>query len=394
MPDTIRTSWCCPQGRRRRIGRSATAIGTLASSTASAAERSGPALHQFVLDAHRGFAEHEIAFLALTAGAVLFAIVTGIVLVRTRRRAARLQTLARQATAALRGEADRAKALLLSEPQVVIDWPAASNEPSIEGDPAALGLPAGQELLVLNRWLESGKAAAMVRAVEALRARGEPFSMSLTTLAGHPIEAQGRAVGGHAVLRLKDAGGIKRELVELLERYENLAAETSALRAVVETLPSPVWTRNAAGRLTFVNAAYARAVEAKTAAEAVDRRLEFLDQAARESIAQARRAGRAYSGRLRAALGGAQRTFEVLDFDTEAGSAGIGVDATEVETMRSALTRLADAHRRTLDQLPTGVAMFDAGHRLTFYNEAYRTLWNLDAVFLDQRPTDSAVIEL
>jgi len=85
MPDTIRTSWCCPQGRRRRIGRSATAIGTLASSTASAAERSGPALHQFVLDAHRGFAEHEIAFLALTAGAVLFAIVTGIVLVRTRR---------------------------------------------------------------------------------------------------------------------------------------------------------------------------------------------------------------------------------------------------------------------------------------------------------------------
>jgi len=155
-----------------------------------------------------------------------------------------------------------------------------------------------------------------VRAVEALRARGEPFSMSLTTLAGHPIEAQGRALGGHAVLRLKDAGGIKRELVELLERYENLAAETSALRAVVETLPSPVWTRNAAGRLTFVNAAYARAVEAKTAAEAVDRRLEFLDQAARESIAQARRAGRAYSGRLRAALGGAQRTFEVLDFDT------------------------------------------------------------------------------
>jgi signal transduction histidine kinase len=109
---------------------------------------------------------------------------------------------------------------------------------------------------------------------------------------------------------------------------------------------------------------------------------------------QARLAGHVYSGRLRAAIGGAQRTLDVLDFDTEAGSAGIGVDATEVEIMRSALTRLADAHRRTLDQLPTGVAMFDASHRLTFYNEAYRTLWNLDAAFLDQRPTDSAVIEL
>jgi signal transduction histidine kinase len=155
-----------------------------------------------------------------------------------------------------------------------------------------------------------------------------------------------------------------------------------------------VWTRNAAGRLTFVNAAYARAVEARSAAEAVDRRLELLDQAARESIAQARLAGHAYSGRLRASIGGAKRTLDVLEFETEAGSAGIGVDATEVEIMRSALTRLADAHRRTLDQLPTGVAMFDASHRLTFYNEAYRTLWNLDAAFLDQRPTDSAVIEL
>src|SRR6201987_5703517 len=246
--------------------------------------------------------------------------------------------------AAQREAADRAKALLLSEPQVVIDWPAASNEPFIEGDPAALGLPGRQELLVLDHWLEPGKAAAVVRAVEALRARGEPFSMTLSTLAGHPIEAQGRAVGGHAVLLLKEAGGSKRELVELLERYENLAAEAVALRAVVETLPSPVWTRNAAGRLTFVNTAYARAVEAKSAAEAVDRRLELLDQAARESIAQAHLAGQVYSGRLRAAIGGAQRTLDVLDFETEAGSAGIGVDATEVETMRGALTRLPGPH--------------------------------------------------
>jgi signal transduction histidine kinase len=70
------------------------------------------------------------------------------------------------------------------------------------------------------------------------------------------------------------------------------------------------------------------------------------------------------------------------------------MDATEVETMRGALTRLADAHRRTLDQLSTGVAMFDTNHRLTFYNAAYRALWDLDAAFLDQAPTDSAVIEV
>jgi signal transduction histidine kinase len=54
---------------------------------------------------------------------------------------------------------------------------------------------------------------------------------------------------------------------------------------------------------------------------------------------------------------------------------------------------MVDAHRRTLDQLPTGIAMFDADQRLTFYNTAYRTLWGLDARYLDQGPSDSTLIE-
>jgi signal transduction histidine kinase len=146
--------------------------------------------------------------------------------------------------------------------------------------------------------------------------------------------------------------------------------------------------------LTFVNAAYARAVEAKNSADAVDRHIELLDSAARENIAQARAGSGNYTGRLRAVVAGARRTFDVLDFRTATGSAGIGIDATEVDTMRGALARLADAHRRTLDQLSTGVAMFDDKHRLTFYNAAYRAVWDLDSGFLDQGPTDSAVIEI
>jgi signal transduction histidine kinase len=101
----------------------------------------------------------------------------------------------------------------------------------------------------------------------------------------------------------------------------------------------------------------------------------------------------AYAGRLPAIVAGTRRSFDVLDFRTESGSAGFGIDATEAETMRSALARMVDAHRRTLDQLSTGVAMFDADHRLTFHNAAYRALWNLDASYLEQGPTDSAVLD-
>ncbi len=398
MPDTIRTSrnyvhrWQV-RGIGGFLAAICTFLGAIALPTMAVAEQPSLSLQQLVLTAHRSIDQHAILFLTVVLGVVVFAVVTAIMLVHARARAAQLEAWSRDEIAMLRDEIARANAVILSEPQVVVDWPAGSDEPGIEGDPAALGISASHRVLVFGSWLDASKASAMERAVDALRARGEAFSMTLTTLAGHPIEALGRAIGGRAVLRLKDASGIKRELVELVARYDRQTTELASLRALAEKLPSPVWTRDVAGRLTFVNAAYARAVEAKNAADAIERRVELLDSAAREHITQQRIANGAYAGRLRAVVAGARRTFDVLDFRTETGSAGIGMDATEAETMRNALTRLADAHRRTLDQLSTGVAMFGADHRLTFYNAAYRALWDLDAGFLEHGPTNLGVIE-
>ncbi len=395
MPDTIRTGRSYAHRRRSQgIGGSLAAVASIASLPAAAAEQPTLALQELVLTAHRSIDQHQIAFLALVFGVVLFAVVTAVMLVRARTRMARLEAWSRDEITRLRGELDRANAVILSEPQVVVDWPAGSDAPGIEGDLAPLGVSASHRVLAFGSWLGAAKASAMERAVEALRARGEAFSMTLTTLAGHPVEAQGRVIAGRAVLRLKDANGIKRELVDLVGRYEKQSIELAALRALAEKLPSPVWTRDTAGHLTFVNAAYTRAVEGKSPADAVARRLELLDSAARESIAQTRTTGGYYAGRLRAVAAGERRSFDVLDIHTETGSAGIGMDATEVETLHGALSRLADAHRRTLDQLSTGVAMFGADHRLNFYNAAYRALWDLDSGFLDQGPTDSAVIEV
>src|SRR5262249_9832535 len=155
------------------------------------------------------------------------------------------------------------------------------------------------------------KARELERAVEALRACGDSFAMTLTTLSGRPLEIQGRAVGGRAVLRLKDADTTTRELVEVAQSHENLKSEVASLRALIALLPLPVWARDAAGRLTFVNAAYARAVDATDTAAALERRLELLDSAARTAIARMRAANGAYSGRLPAIVAGARRSFDV-----------------------------------------------------------------------------------
>jgi signal transduction histidine kinase len=337
---------------------------------------------------------NDLPAIVLTAGVLLFAAVTAIVLVRTRRRAATAEAAFRDEIMALKIERDRFNALLMSESQILVSWAAADNEPDIRGDTTLVTSAAmPQRVLAFGSWLEPDKAQAMEHAVDALRADGEGFSMQLMTLGGRAVEADGRAVGGRAVLRLRDASGLKRELAELKARHEKLVSDTESLRMLIDALPSPVWARDIAGALTFVNPAYARAVEAKDPADAMARSAELLTRIARDEASRARALAKNYVARTPAIVAGSRRNFDVLDVPTRQGSAGIGIDATEAETMRSELNRLNDAHRRTLDQLATGVAIFTADQRLTFYNAAYRSLWELDTGFLDQNPTDSAVLD-
>ena len=113
--------------------------------------------------------------LVVVLGLVLFAVVTAIMLVRARTRWTRLETFSRDEIAALRSDLDRANALLFSEPQVMVDWPAGSDEPSIDGDPGIVGVAAPHRVLAFGSWLEAGKAFAMEQAVEACAAAAKAF---------------------------------------------------------------------------------------------------------------------------------------------------------------------------------------------------------------------------
>ncbi|HET7679866.1 MAG TPA: PAS-domain containing protein [Xanthobacteraceae bacterium] len=341
-----------------------------------------------------GLNPHDVAGLALTLGILLFAVVTAVMLVRTRSRAAQSEIAAREEIIALKADVDRAHALLLAEPQVIVAWAAGGDKPEIFGDTSMVTpVSAPHRVLAFGTWLEPAQARTMERLVEALRDEGESFATALTTLSGRPMEAEGRAIGGRAVLRLRDVGGVRRDLTELSIQYAKLLGEVDSLRTLVEALPSPIWARDESGALSFVNHAYARAVEAKNPADAVARGLELLDRPAREELARACAADECYTGRVHAVVAGSRRAFDIRSVPTERGSAGIGIDATEVAMLRAELSRVTEAHRRTLDQLATGVAIFDGSQRLTFYNTAYRALWDLEPSFLDQGPTDSAVLD-
>ena len=338
--------------------------------------------------------QQQVATLTLTLGLLIFAVLATLALLRTRRAVALAETESRDKTMELQAEIVRLKTLLLSEPQVLVAWAAASDEVEILGE---TGLIVGDHLpdrvLAFGSWLEPAAAQRMEQAVETLRAEGRGFVMTLTTTAGRPVEAEGRAVGGRAVLRLRDVSGIEHELIDLAARHDRLQSDAETLKALLDSLPAPVWARDAAGRLVFVNAAYANAVEAKDSVDAVARELEMLDRGARHDITRARSVNEAYSARVPAIAAGQRRIFDVVDAPSGAGSAGMAIDRTEIETMRTELARMVEAHRRVLDQLATGVSIFNVDRKLIFYNNAFRSLFDLAPALLDQTPTDSAVLD-
>jgi signal transduction histidine kinase len=346
------------------------------------------------LSAFASLSRQEIAALALTLGVLAFAVLAAIALVRTRRRAHAAENASRDEAAGLRASIERYAALLQSEPQVFAIWAAAEDKPDVVGNPAAIVSGATAErLLAFNTWLDGHQSLQIEQALTALRGQGRSFAMTLETLHARPIEAEGSIVGGRAVLRLRDVGGVKRELADLSIRYRHLLGTAEILRTLIDSLPVPMWARDETGLLTFANTAYVNAVEAPDATDAVENGIELFDRNARMEIARARASAKSFVGRLPAIAAGHRRVFDVVDAPSGGGSAGIAIDVTEVEAMRAELARMVDAHRHILDQIATGVAIFDASHRLTFYNASFRALWELDAGFLDQSPSDSALLD-
>ena len=386
MPETIRTANERLRSRPRRGGfLAAFVIATffLTFGTPARAETGllGTLLHQ---DSGRLFLILDLVIFGLLAVAVL----------RRRFRTVRAESAPRDEVMELRSEADRLKALLLAEPQVLVEWAAASDEPNIFGD-TSIFVPGerAEHVLAFGTWLTPAAAQSIEHALETLRGEGRGFVMTLTTARGTPVKAQGRAIGGRAVLRLRDVGGIEQELVDITGRYERLSGEVATMTSLLDSLPIPVWARDADKRLVFVNAAYARAVEAADATDAVSRDLELLDRPAREQIARQHAANESFAARLPAIVAGQRHIFDVIVSPTAGGSVGMAIDRTEAESMRAELRRMIEAHRRVLDQLATGVATFNVDRKLIFYNSAFRSLFEIDAGLLDQMPTDSALLE-
>lgn len=339
--------------------------------------------------------DSEVVGFAFSGGLALFAAVVALTHISERKNWRRRESLLVSELEETRTRLDRAKTFLASEPQIFVAWTGADGEPDISASSLVLAevAAAPRRILAFGSWLAAKDAQALEAAVDRLRKSGESFRLAVAGVAGRHFDAEGRAVGGSAVLRIREVSGDRLELIGLRERHGATQSELSGLRALLDASPTPVWVRDAKGKLAFVNSAYAAAVEAKDAADAVARGIELLDQSSRAEAAQALAKGVVWRARVPAVVAGARHLLDVIQTAGSDVVAAIAIDRHEVETVRADLEQQMQSHVRTLDQLPTAVAIFDRGRRLAYHNDAYAKLWRLDAAFLDQKPGDGEILD-
>lgn len=288
-----------------------------------------------------------------------------------------------------------AEALVKAEPQVLIYWEHGKSLKIVTQTLAGVpGMPQSQpELLRFGLWLDPKSAQNLKTSLDTLFAQGRAFNLILKTAAGGHLEADGRAAGGRAVLRLRDIAGYKRDLSAILDLHANLARDIRSSRALLDALPNPAWLRGDDGRITWVNAAYVKAVEAKSEADVLKSQIELLESRQRTAVNAALKQKKDYRDRVPLVTEGERKPHDVIIVSLGDATAGVAVDVAAIESAKGELDRQLASYDRTLDRVATAVAILNAEQRLVFYNEAFQSLWQLDNDWLEAGPSGSALLD-
>ena len=251
-------------------------------------------------------------------------------------------------------------------------------------------------------------AVTLERSVDRLRAEGESFETEATLTDGirrirvtgvRSTTLDGQTLADMIWVRdVSEGAGMVDDLSRTLHA---LAGDTMCLKALLDTLPMPVWLRDEDLSLVAVNQTYSKAVETTNSAQVVQDQVELapdtLVREARAVAARARAAGDSRSENFHLVLGGERRTVQVVEtplaVDGSLLTAGYALDITEQDELRTEIKRHADAHAEVLERLSTAMAIYTTDTRLSFFNTAFVRLWRLDREWLAGTPTYGGVLD-
>ena len=338
----------------------------------------------------------SILMLAVFGGAMSFALLSAFWMIRERAKVSEENRALKVGISELKAANDRNESLLANPGQLTIVWNSKDANPTAYGELAeSAGAPEALEnFLNFQTWADASSSEILNGFLVDLRENGRAFESVLRTKAGIILNVTGNTSGSYAYVRFANLEKEREEHAKLKTKHERLETTFSTLENLLRKLPMPFWIRSEDGKLSWVNRAYANAVDGENPKEVVKSNLDLFDPGLRDRIREADADGNLFHEEVPATVSGDRKRLEVFGMRSEAGIAGIAIDKSDLEQTRRTLEETNDSHARMLDQLATAVAIFDKSRKLVFYNSGFQQLWQLDSAFLDSHPSNAEVLDV
>jgi signal transduction histidine kinase len=182
----------------------------------------------------------------------------------------------------------------------------------------------------------------------------------------------------------------RQALAEVNARARKAEIETACLRDTLDALPIPVW-RSRDNKIIDFNRGYAAVYGGSREAVLADGRV-FPPTARANQASHTPDVTTQFS--IHAVIGGQRRLLDVHELPGGDGdTVAFALDRTDVESAQRELRRHIAAHAAVLETLTAAVAIFGPDKRLTFFNSAFSTLWDLEPGSLERQPTIGEVLE-
>ncbi|MGH6705897.1 MAG: ATP-binding protein, partial [Sphingomicrobium sp.] len=203
---------------------------------------------------------------------------------------------------------------------------------------------------------------------------------------------------GTVLLWLFDISEADAERAKLTGRLQQTEGALDALTHLIESAPFPMWYRGPDLSLGLVNAAFVAAVEARDAADVIERGSELIEAAGGESARSgaeiALETGRPYSRIQPATIGQERRVLRLVDVPLPTGAvAGFAIDIQDLEDARLELARHQESQRELADRMTAGAAQFDGDRHIAFFNQPFAIMAQLEPDWLAEQPEFDRVLE-
>lgn len=164
------------------------------------------------------------------------------------------------------------------------------------------------------------------------------------------------------------------------------------LQMLCDLSPLALWMRDAHGRIDYCNRSYAGALETSVY-RAISENKELLPGVGpkttyglfKESTLRMEK----NVMRTHIVVAGHRRFLEVAEIPLAENGRSIGyaIDMSEVEDIARDMQQAEDAHHQLLDHLSTAIAIYGHDHKLRYFNQTYRKIFDLDENWLYKKPT-------